>query len=969
MALFPIFVIQGTARQVESLENDRLTTNLLAEQNRFLTTLGALDDDAICLKIILKNYFRAMKDAVPARREMLVSQFHRRYPGMADLFFFDGTKRLVQEISSKSRSRRAAELSFAAIVDLGLKKSVPEGLRGLVAQFLNVESLSLFIPNRGAVSDLGPRDRERYFVVSWEEAPTRGGLAGYVAFFHPSMIPGNFFMKRMIDHANRTRRGMTAAMALVPDLAAERGTGGAAPRDGVAQKGKTQTVVFHPPELIGTAELAGAFLKAAPQFDTHFTAGNNTVSFAPRRHPGWLLTMSATPRFFSDRIYYIINVISLVWLLFVCFRIPAGGQGWGTPIPAKLLGVFLFGVGIPSLIMLVVGYYALKDHTSVLQQKLELQVQEKIKQFDAKLRLEIQTTERRLKSIVAEASNEENAERRLDVYKQFLAEKPFDMLMVIDQKGREIFNFPRFKKDIERDPGKKKMGQFVTVLAREFIKRMNKNLTIDAGTLVMEATGNMLSTFIGGTGQRNGVDEIIRNRGMMYPLALGGDSSFLFINGVTNSKMETIEIVAGLAPASNIESLFILRNIHNLKRQPDLRWRVHAFGEYKTSRERYKPRILTDDRDEDLAYRFAQVAMRGHAIVKKIVSVRGRKELWMALRGDNFKIYTFVAAVPLEPLVSSEKASWILLLSLAAFLIVVAVVLGSFLSEQFLRPINDLNRGILAIQSREFEHRIPEHAPDELGRMASLMNQVMEGMKDLEMAKTVQESLFPQDALEIGHYRIFGQSRAMADIGGDYFDYFPVSTGEIAGIVGDVSGHGVAAALIMGMAKCAFTMSSKQKPTLLENLAMFNEFMLATVKKKKMMTMFHFLLDTGKHIVEYANAGHNYPVYYTAGTGAVTMLETGNCFPLGISKKFKAEAKSISMLPGDALLLYTDGLVEASGPDQEQIGYERMLEWFRETAHASPEEVVAHMFRRLSEATDMSRPNDDISIICLKRQV
>lgn len=969
MAVFPVLVFQGTVRHVESLENERLELQTLAEHRRLLTALNVYDDETKCLKLVLESYFKLLRTLSPARQVALVERFHRLYPGMADLFFFDEKKHLVQEISSRSRSRKATEVAFSVIVDRSMRKPIPDWQKGLLEGFLDVDTLSLLKMANPSLSDLGPRDRERFFFFRCDEVARPGGLIGYAAFFHPAMMPDEFFMKRMINRVNRMRPDMTIGLVeSMPAVAPEVGPGWRPRPDVASGTRRAPGIRLYPSALNDAGKLPVAFEMAATQLDTHFVEDGRLVSFASRKQAGWLLAASPCRCFIPEYVYYIINALSVLWLLFVLFRVPAGGQGWSAPIPTKLLGVFLFGVGIPSLVMLVIGFYALKDHTSVLQQKLEVEVQEKIKQFDTKLLLEIRATERRLKSVVADASDEEDDGRRQEIYKRLLDERAFDMIMVVDRKGREIFNFPKFIAAMERDPGKKKLGQFLLVVAREFIKRLNRSVIIDAGTLVMEAAGGMLNTIMGGS-QRSGIDQMIRDRGIMYPMSLGGDSSFLFIDGVTNRTGETIEIVAGVTPSSNLEYRFIRRNIHGLLRQRDLAWRVHAFGDYLAVKdpEDYQPRVLTDERDGEIASRLARETMKGASIVKKMMTVRGRRELWFAVRGETFQVFTFVAAVPLEPLSRSEKASWLLLLSLAGFIVIAAGVLGTFLSEQFLHPIRDLNQGILAIQSRDFKHRIPEHAPDELGRMASLMNQVMEGMKDLEMAKTVQESLFPQEALNVGTYRIFGQSRAMSDIGGDYFDYFPASPNEIAGIVGDVSGHGVAAALIMGMAKCAFTMPSKQRPTLLENLDLFNTFMLATVKKKKMMTMFHFLLNTDTHIFELANAGHNYPAYFTAATGEVRMLETPSCFPLGVSKKFRVESRKMAMSPGDVILLYTDGLVEASRHDQTQVGYELMQEWFLETARATPEEMVEHIFRRLSEASDMSRPTDDISIICLKR--
>jgi serine phosphatase RsbU (regulator of sigma subunit) len=290
------------------------------------------------------------------------------------------------------------------------------------------------------------------------------------------------------------------------------------------------------------------------------------------------------------------------------------------------------------------------------------------------------------------------------------------------------------------------------------------------------------------------------------------------------------------------------------------------------------------------------------------------------------------------------------------------------LSEHFLEPIAALGDGMRAIQAREFQHQVPVLSQDEFGSLSGLMNHVLEGMKDLQVARIVQESLFPGEPLDAGEFRIWGQSKAMADIGGDYFDYFMRPDGSLMGLVGDVSGHGVSAALIMGMAKCALTMEERVGRGLVETITSFNRFLLANIKKKKMMTMFLYALSPAENRLEFVNAGHNFPFWWHAKTRTISQIGSES-FPLGVRAKAVYKCESVVLEPGDAILFFTDGLVEAPGGQTgEFIGYDRAGAWFSDVAALDPRKAVDGLFERFDAYTRGLPAADDISLIILARR-
>ena len=133
------------------------------------------------------------------------------------------------------------------------------------------------------------------------------------------------------------------------------------------------------------------------------------------------------------------------------------------------------------------------------------------------------------------------------------------------------------------------------------------------------------------------------------------------------------------------------------------------------------------------------------------------------------------------------------------------------------------------------------------------------------------------------------------------------------------------------------------------------------------MTLFHFCLNVQSHVFTFGNGGHNFPFYYVAKTGTIENLKQ-ETFPLGMRLKVAYATLERVMEPGDAILFYTDGLVEAKNLSGHMLDYDTGEVWFREVAHLDPREVVAQLFERFDRFSVGCDPEDDMSLICLRRQ-
>lgn len=294
----------------------------------------------------------------------------------------------------------------------------------------------------------------------------------------------------------------------------------------------------------------------------------------------------------------------------------------------------------------------------------------------------------------------------------------------------------------------------------------------------------------------------------------------------------------------------------------------------------------------------------------------------------------------------------------------ISLFLGVLLSQRFLKPIGDLSAGVQAIQERKFDHRVPPGEADELGDLARTFNRVMEGLSELEVGRIVQESLFPIGGISVDEYRIYGTTCSASELGGDYFDLQKLKDGRVLILIGDVSGHGVPAALVMSMAKAIVERECEDSPTPASVLEAVHRIMLKTLKRKRMMTCFLAILDPKTHELHIANAGHNYPYLFAPGKPPTPISKSS--MPLGSKKILNLVPETLTLAPGETVLCYTDGLIEAQQGGQP-LGYDRVMAAVDERLEGDPETVCRNIFSWHRSLTGEGPQEDDITLVLLRR--
>ncbi|MBN1824801.1 MAG: SpoIIE family protein phosphatase [Candidatus Eisenbacteria bacterium] len=237
--------------------------------------------------------------------------------------------------------------------------------------------------------------------------------------------------------------------------------------------------------------------------------------------------------------------------------------------------------------------------------------------------------------------------------------------------------------------------------------------------------------------------------------------------------------------------------------------------------------------------------------------------------------------------------------------------------------------------------------------------------EELKVAHSIQQKLLPEGVFERGEYRVAGRNVPSLQVGGDYFDYFDDDRGRLWVCIGDVSGKGIPAALLMSSAQAGFRAQVEAGLPLEEVVPRLNRTIHRDTGGERFITLVLLSLDPETHEIRYVNAGHNPPVLLRA-SGEHELLEAGGVF-LGAFPDLSFETGEARLEPGDALFLYSDGVTEAWGENEEEFGEDRMMALLREGKMDDPccfvERVIAAV-RAFSSGRALS---DDVTAVLLCR--
>jgi serine phosphatase RsbU (regulator of sigma subunit)/ketosteroid isomerase-like protein len=236
--------------------------------------------------------------------------------------------------------------------------------------------------------------------------------------------------------------------------------------------------------------------------------------------------------------------------------------------------------------------------------------------------------------------------------------------------------------------------------------------------------------------------------------------------------------------------------------------------------------------------------------------------------------------------------------------------------------------------------------------------------RELQVARTIQQASLPREVPQLEGWRITPFYQPAREVGGDFYDFLELDDGRLGIVVGDATGHGVPAALVMASARSMLRAVAQASDSPGEALRRVNDPLATEIPPNMFVTCFYCILDPKSGSLSYANAGHDLP--YVWHGGACEELRARG-MPLGLMPGMHYEQKEIVLQKGESALLYSDGLVEAHNPQREMFGFPRLQTLVSEHAEEErslEEALLEELYSFVGEGWEQE---DDITLLTLRR--
>ncbi len=237
--------------------------------------------------------------------------------------------------------------------------------------------------------------------------------------------------------------------------------------------------------------------------------------------------------------------------------------------------------------------------------------------------------------------------------------------------------------------------------------------------------------------------------------------------------------------------------------------------------------------------------------------------------------------------------------------------------------------------------------------------------EDLQLAREIQRNLLPKSNPQIPGYEIVGRTKPAREVGGDYYDFIPVDDATLAFCLGDISGKGIAGALLMSNLQATLRGQTGKHNSCAECLKQSNMFLYQCTDILKFATLFYGVIDTQSHQVSYSKAGH-IPPMLVRSNGDVQRLEAGGTV-LGFLPDSEYKEETIRLEPGDLLIVFSDGITEAYNADEDPFDEERLYDVIQTNKDHTAVQLMDDIISEVKTFTGQAVQQDDMTLLIVRR--
>ncbi len=300
------------------------------------------------------------------------------------------------------------------------------------------------------------------------------------------------------------------------------------------------------------------------------------------------------------------------------------------------------------------------------------------------------------------------------------------------------------------------------------------------------------------------------------------------------------------------------------------------------------------------------------------------------------------------------------------------------ISHRMTQHLATLTDGVHQLAGGDFKTRVPVRSKDEFGTLAGAFNQMAEDLerhealvveqerlrKELELSRLIQTEMLPRGSLRLAAAEITGVSIPAREVGGDFFNYFVLPDGRLALLVGDVSGKGVSAALLMANIQATLRARLPHETNLAALADRLDREMDQNTPGGVYLTLFLGILESDGRLLRYVNAGHN-PQFVLHGTSAISPLASTG-MPIALYAGHGYNEARVELESGDLLFFYTDGLVETENERKEMFGAERLEALLERERAEGIDAILLRVEEHVKTFRGAAEPFDDATMMALR---
>ncbi len=320
-----------------------------------------------------------------------------------------------------------------------------------------------------------------------------------------------------------------------------------------------------------------------------------------------------------------------------------------------------------------------------------------------------------------------------------------------------------------------------------------------------------------------------------------------------------------------------------------------------------------------------------------------------------------------------------------ALSVLFTLLISNVVSWWLTKPLKRLIKGMEQIRAGNLDHKIDMPGGDEFSKVGKNFNVMAEELKryikdltettkekerlnkELEIAAELQQAMLPHYDLNVEEIDLAGISLPAKQVGGDYFDYINRDGNNIGFVIADATGKGLNSSIFMTNSKSVFKVLTTEEISPAKVIRRTNDLVIKDISDAAAMfvTLFYGIYERDKKVFRYCNAGHNPPLFFDKSEGKISLLNVHG-MPIGIMDNQAYGEDEVRMDKGDAMVLYTDGVVEMMNPRQEMFGLNSLIKVVLGAGDLSAHEMVDRIKEKVFDFSE-SRPQfDDFTLLIFR---